>query len=116
MYMFNDSETSRFGFNSQEKDNEIYGGGNSYTAEYWQYDARLGRRWNLDPVVKPWESPYATFAGNPILFVDRFGNDTTFADNQARKDFMTALGTVDSNIKSIESLKIRTFKNYLVLI
>jgi hypothetical protein len=65
----------RFGFNNQEKDNEVAGSGNSYTAEYWQYDARLGRRWNVDPVVKVWESPYAAFANNPILYVDYNGDD-----------------------------------------
>ena len=42
----------RFGFNGQELDNELSGKGNSYTAEYWQYDSRLGRRFNVDPVVK----------------------------------------------------------------
>jgi RHS repeat-associated protein len=66
---------SRYGFNGQEKDNEISGAGNSMTAEYWQYDSRLGRRWNIDPVVKPWESSYATFANNPILFSDPNGDD-----------------------------------------
>ena len=46
----------RFGFNGQEKDDEIFGStGTSYTAEFWQYDARIGRRWNVDPVDKPWE-------------------------------------------------------------
>jgi len=65
----------RYGFNSQEKDDEIYGTGNSYTAEYWQYDARLGRRWNVDPVVKPWESPYACFSNNPILISDIKGDN-----------------------------------------
>ena len=39
----------RYGFNGQEKDNEIYGTGNLNTAEYWEYDARIGRRWNVDP-------------------------------------------------------------------
>lgn len=66
-----------FGMNTQEKDDEIYGEGNSYSAEYWQYDARLGRRWNLDQVVKPHESPYAAFANNPIWFVDIIGADST---------------------------------------
>jgi len=65
----------RYGFNGQEKDDEIYGEGASYTAEFWQYDSRLGRRWNVDPVTKPWESPYATFGGNPIWFVDPDGRD-----------------------------------------
>jgi hypothetical protein len=30
----------RYGFNGQEKDDEIAGIGNSYTAEFWQYDSR----------------------------------------------------------------------------
>ena len=65
----------RFGFGGQEKDDEVKGNANSYTAEYWQYDARLGRRWNRDPVVKPWESPYAAFGNNPIVFNDPNGAD-----------------------------------------
>ena len=63
----------RYGFGTQEKDDEIYGAGNSYTAEYWEYDPRLGRRWNIDPIIKPWESPYTTFSNNPILFNDPSG-------------------------------------------
>ena len=59
----------RYGFNGMEKDDEVAGEGYSYTAEFWQYDSRLGRRWNIDPVVKEHESPYATFANNPIWFV-----------------------------------------------
>lgn len=35
----------------------------------------LIRRWENDPVVKPWESPYATFGNNPIVFVDPNGDD-----------------------------------------
>ncbi|MDL2327009.1 hypothetical protein LJC67_08015, partial [Bacteroidales bacterium OttesenSCG-928-A14] len=79
----------RFGFNGQEKDDEIYGEGASYTAEFWQYDSRLGRRWNVDPVLKPWESPYATFGGNPILMIDPDGKKVKFSkdDDVSRKDF-----------------------------
>ena len=65
-----------YGFNGQEKDDEIAGEGNSYTAEFWQYDSRLGRRWNIDPVVKYHESPYACFANNPIWFADPNGADS----------------------------------------
>lgn len=50
--------------------------GSSYTAQFWQYDSRLGRRWNTDPVVKVHESSYATFANNPMWFVDPLGSDT----------------------------------------
>jgi len=73
----------RFGFGGQEKDDEISGNGNSYTAEFWQYDSRLGRRWNVDPVVKPWESSYATFANNPIYYNDPNGEDAEDDKNKA---------------------------------
>jgi RHS repeat-associated protein len=66
----------RFGFNTQEKDDEISGSGNLYTAEYWEYNSRLERRWEKDPVVKHHESPYACYANNPIGFIDPNGADT----------------------------------------
>ena len=74
----------RYFFNGQEGDNEVFGDGVSLTAEFWQYDSRLGRRWNIDPVFKEYESPYACFAGNPIWFADDRGLDTSFANNSAR--------------------------------
>jgi hypothetical protein len=71
------SDSYRYGFQGQEKDDEVYNqNGTSYTAEFWQYDSRLGRRWNVDPVVKPHESSYATFANNPVWFIDPIGADT----------------------------------------
>jgi hypothetical protein len=44
----------RFGFNTQEKDKEIYKNIETYTATFWEYDGRLGRRWNVDAIVKLW--------------------------------------------------------------
>lgn len=64
----------RYGFNGQVKSTEI--NDNSYTAEYWQYDARLGRRWNLDPRPNVSLSPYAAFANNPIFNSDPLGDTT----------------------------------------
>jgi len=92
----------RYGFNGQERDDQVSGKGNSYTAEFWQYDSRLGRRWNPDPVFKEYESPYATFANNPIWFVDPNGADTSFADNKVRKDFMEAYNTVRKNVSGLQ--------------
>ena len=73
----------RYGFNGQEKDDEIgIGEGNSYTAMFWQYDSRLGRRWNVDPVVKPWESSYVCFSSNPISYIDPDGDNAgKYVDN-----------------------------------
>jgi len=63
-----------FGYNGQLKDNEVYGEGNSYTAEFWQYDPRIGRRWNVDPVDQISRSNYSTFGNNPIYNVDHEGD------------------------------------------
>jgi len=66
-----------FGFSGKEKDDEVYNStGTSYTAMFWQYDSRTGRRWNLDPKPNPSISSYATFANNPIWFADNVGSDT----------------------------------------
>lgn len=62
----------RYGFNGQEKDNEI--NENIYTAQFWEYDSRIGRRWNVDPVYKESISNYSTFRNNPIIYVDPSGN------------------------------------------
>lgn len=66
----------RYGFNGQEKSTEIDANGNSMTAEFWQYDARIGRRWNTDPRPNVSLSPYNTFGGNPIWMCDPYGDTT----------------------------------------
>jgi hypothetical protein len=70
----------RYGFNTQEKDDEVASDNNSYTAEFWQYDGRLGRRFNLDPRPNPSMSTYACLRNNPILFVDIFGDTANWKD------------------------------------
>jgi hypothetical protein len=67
----------RYGFNTQEKEDEVYGEGNSTSAEFWQYDARLGRRWNVDPVPQIFVSDYACFTNNPIMNVDIKGDKSS---------------------------------------
>ncbi len=62
----------RYGFNGQEKSKEI--GQGLTTAVYWEYDSRIGKRWNIDPVYK--HSPYSCFANNPIWYADPMGLDT----------------------------------------
>lgn len=64
----------RYSMNGQEKVDEIAGEGNHTTAEYWEYDTRLGRRWNQDPRPNPSISNYACFANNPISNSDPKGD------------------------------------------
>jgi hypothetical protein len=65
----------RYSINGQEKDLEL--NENITTAEYWEYDSRIGRRWNVDPVPDESQSPYATFDNNPISITDVNGDCTT---------------------------------------
>lgn len=70
------SGSYRYGFNGQEKSIDIDPNGNSYSAEFWQYDGRLGRRWNVDPIPKYGEGFYVAFSNNPLWFTDPNGADT----------------------------------------
>jgi hypothetical protein len=101
----------RYGFNGQEKDDEVYGEGNLNTAEFWEYDTRLGRRWNVDPVVKPWESSYAVFYNNPICINDILGLDGKFNKDESgtvsswEGDVIDKQGNTCTGNYSIDQLK-----------
>ncbi len=83
------SETGyRFGFNGQEKDDEVKGNGNSYVFEYRIYDSRLGKFLSVDPISAeyPWNSTYA-FAENRVIDgIDLEGLEYLSA-NEARVEF-----------------------------
>lgn len=82
---FSASDVYRYGFNGQEKSDEIKGEGNSYHAEFWEYDPRLGRRWNMDPKAVPWESVYAVNRNNPIWVTDFQGDFGDLSDKDKKK-------------------------------
>jgi hypothetical protein len=65
----------RYGFNGQEKVDEIAGVGNHNTALFWEYDTRLGRRWNVDPKGGVDKSKYSCLGDNPIANIDKPGDD-----------------------------------------
>ena len=58
----------RFGFNGQEKTDEIKGTGNHLDFKYRGYDPQTGRFWSVDPLFKdyPWNSTYC-FAENDVI-------------------------------------------------
>lgn len=65
----------RYGFQGQEKDDEIKGEGNSYDFGERLYDPRIGRWSSTDNIDKPWLSPYQFASNNPINNLDPDGND-----------------------------------------
>lgn len=84
-YIISSTSTYRYSINGQEKEFEL--NENITSAGYWEYDSRIGRRWNVDPVVKEFESPFLCFSGNPIFFSDPNGMD---AGNTGRKEKSTS--------------------------
>jgi RHS repeat-associated protein len=91
----------RYGFNGQEKSNDVIEG--NYTAEYWEYDSRIGRRWNVDPVTKEYESSYATFSNNPIYNIDPNGDsDSTYKTPGG--------GTISTETTTAETFDGRAYK------
>jgi RHS repeat-associated protein len=58
----------RYGFQGQEKDDEIKGEGNSVNYKYRMHDPRIGRFFAVDPLARkyPFYSPYA-FSGNQVI-------------------------------------------------
>lgn len=71
------TEEYRYGFNGQERDDEVSGAGNSNTAKFWQYSSRLGRRFNLDPIFTADVSRYSVNGNNPIYYLDPNGDFKT---------------------------------------
>jgi RHS repeat-associated protein len=87
----------RYSINGQEKETEL--NENITTAEYWEYDSRLGRRWNVDPVSKEYESPYAAFANNPIWNIDPDGSDT--AKSLSNSQLVDAAKIASNEVKNV---------------
>jgi RHS repeat-associated protein len=59
---------SRFGYQNQERDDEIKGSGNSVNYTFRMHDPRLGRFMSIDPLSRnyPWNSTYA-FSENRVI-------------------------------------------------
>ncbi len=65
----------QFSINGQLKTNEI--APNTTSAEFWEYDSRLIRRWNVEPEIQkyPGFSSYLVYRNNPISYSDPDGKD-----------------------------------------
>jgi len=72
-----ESEGYRYGFQGQEKDDEIKGEGNSVNYTFRMHDPRVGRFFAVDPLTSkyPWYTPYS-FSGNKVIaFVELEGKE-----------------------------------------
>jgi RHS repeat-associated protein len=75
------SDKYRYGFQGQEKDDEIKGEGNSINYKFRMHDPRVGRFFAPDPLTKeyPHYSPYS-FSGNKVIaYSELEGMEESFA-------------------------------------
>ncbi len=90
----------RYGFQKQEKDNEIAGEGNHYTFKFREYDPRTGRFWSVDPLTYkfPWNSSYAFSENRVIDGIELEGLEVVLIN--AKKDPAIYKGGISNTDKS----------------
>lgn len=79
---------SRYGYQGQEKTDEISGSGNHYQFKYREYDPRTENFWSVDPLAKlyPGWSPYAIAQRRIIDGIDFEGLEYVSAANWAEQN------------------------------
>jgi RHS repeat-associated protein len=84
-------ESYKYGFQGQEKDDEIKGEGNSLDFGARMFDSRIGRFFTKDPKWREYvfQSVYAYALNNPIRFIDLFGEGPGDRVKAARKFLKT---------------------------
>ena len=95
------SPAYRYGFQGQEKDDELKGEGNSLNYTFRMHDPRVGRFFGVDPIDHkyPWNSPYAFSENRVIDCVELEGLEV---EKVIMKGAEHALNTIQSSIKKVE--------------
>ncbi|EOG6896217.1 RHS repeat-associated core domain-containing protein [Flavobacterium psychrophilum] len=89
------STAYRYGFQGQEKDDELKGEGNSLNYTFRMHDPRVGRFFAVDPLFKdyPYNSPYVFNENDPINYIELEGleKSPTRAQVEQATNIATAL-------------------------
>ncbi|WP_291862866.1 RHS repeat-associated core domain-containing protein [Marinilabilia sp.] len=101
------SELYRYGYQGCERDPEMSGGA-GYTTYFRALDPRIGRWLTPDPKVFPWQSPYVSMDGNPILNIDPFGDKIRFAKGNGFSYNLRLVGRM-----ALGAIVSKTFRYYL---
>ncbi len=97
------SNSYRYGFQGQEKDDEIKGEGNSLNYTFRMHDPRVGRFFAIDPLTHkyPFYSPYQ-FSGNRVIdMVELEGLEPALAGNREGQSEWALGNTPDHEIFSM---------------
>ena len=106
------SAAYRYGFQGQEKDDELKGEGNSLNYKFRMHDPRVGRFFAVDPLTHeyPWYTPYS-FSGNKVIaFVELEGLEEKSLEDMG--DDINEIAEVVTSGKILEGPK-QTAKDFL---
>jgi hypothetical protein len=86
---------------------------------FWEYDTRLGRRWNLDPEPQINISDYSAFGNSPIWRNDVLGNtwkkkDDKETANKTKNDVNGKISKIDSQLSKLEKSKTNATEESLI--
>lgn len=97
------SPSYRYGFQGQEKDDEVKGNGNSINFKYRMHDPRVGRFFAVDPLAPsyPWNSPFSFSENRVIDGVELEGLEYIKKTLLTSKD----LGALEINLETAEIVK-----------
>ena len=114
-----EAPTNRFGFQGQQRDDEITGKGNMLSTFYRENSTQTANWYSIDPKsdLYPSKSPYVLYGNNPIVMVDPMGDADYYTIN------LTWIGTNGKNDntkyivteKSTQNIILReTFKGNII--
>ncbi len=105
----------RYGFQGQEKDDELKGEGNSCNYTYRMHDPRIGRFFAIDPLTNkyPFFSPYQFSANTPIMAVELEGLESSNDPNNVQSTKSNLPSTLEgvAKLENLNSAKVEEVKN-----
>ena len=113
------SAAYRYGFQGQEKDDEVKGEGNSLNYKYRMHDARIGRFFAVDPLAYsyPYNSPYAFSENTVINAVELEGLELSLSISEDKVTYVNAHFQVvnhsDVSREMIDKVMLEVKRKYL---
>lgn len=105
------SASYRYGFQGQEKDDEVKGEGNSLNYTFRMHDPRAGRFFAIDPLAEhgPEYSPYSFCFNNPMHFTDPDGRWPFPSWASVKSQYREAKATVSRAYNETKSTVSRSY-------
>lgn len=108
MHGLNIHNAHRYGFQGQERDDEVKGAGISINYKYRMHDPRLGRLFAVDPLTSkyPYNSPYAFTENRLIDGVELEGLEVALVGKQVTASFLLSGTTGGGVVMGPDGIKV----------